>query len=322
MMFSRKTEQIKEPVMLDLVIRDVVNMMRASLPSTINIREQISVNPCIVLADPVQMHQVLMNVCTNAAQAMRTQTGILKIQMDMTDLGPEQCKLMNDIPPGKYAQIMISDTGQGIPPENIQKIFDPYFTTKKPGEGTGLGLSVTHGIIKNHGGAILVDSHLGQGTTFKLLVPYFFEPDIRAKDASPPLPISPGNATVLFVDDEVAIAMGVKMVLAHLGYDIVVKTSGTKALAAFSQAPERFDILITDLTMPEMTGDVLASKIKKIRSDMPVILCTGLLEEDSEIILSKYNVDAFIQKPYNKQALIESIQRVIEKTKQKKPGSL
>jgi signal transduction histidine kinase len=186
MMFSRKTEQIKEPVMLDLVIRDVVNMMRASLPSTINIREHMSIKPCIVLADTVQMHQVLMNVCTNAAHAMSTQIGILKIQLDMTDLGPEQCKLMDDIPPGKYAQIMISDTGQGILPENIQKIFDPYFTTKKPGEGTGLGLSVTHGIIKNHGGTILVDSHLGQGTTFKILVPCFFEPDIRAKDASPP----------------------------------------------------------------------------------------------------------------------------------------
>jgi CheY-like chemotaxis protein len=124
------------------------------------------------------------------------------------------------------------------------------------------------------------------------------------------------------VDDEVAIAMGVKMVLTHLGYDIVVKTSGKKALAAFSQAPEQFDIVITDLTMPEMTGDVLASKIKKIRSDMPVILCTGLLEEDSETILSKYEVDAFIQKPYNKQTLIECIQKTIEKTKQKKPDSL
>lgn len=313
MLFNHKARQINEPVMLDLVVQEVIKMIRASIPSTIKIREQINCEDCIVFADPVQMRQVLMNLCTNAAHAMHTNGGLLEITLDKVNLSKKQCRSMDDIIPGKYVEMMITDTGYGITPENIPKIFDPYFTTKKPGEGTGLGLSVTLGIIKKHYGSITVKSRVDQGTCFKVLIPCFLKQDVRIKEKKP-LSIPQGNAVVLFVDDEEAIAMGVQMLLVHLGYDIIIKTSGQQALADFSKTPEQFDVVITDLTMPEMTGDVLALEIKRIRPDIPVILCTGLLEETSEAALSKYQVDAFIQKPYDKEILLESIQKVIGRT--------
>jgi PAS domain S-box-containing protein len=314
MTFSRKTVPIKEPLILEHVVRDVVKMIRASLPSTIDIQGQIHSERCIVFADSTQMHQVMMNLCTNAAHAMGTRGGILAIKLDIVNLSTKQCQSMNQIIPGKYVEIKISDTGDGIAPENIKQIFNPYFTTKKLGGGTGLGLSVTHGIIKNHGGDILVSSRLGQGTCFKVFIPYFLKEGIKGEKTQP-MPMPSGNAVVLFVDDEISIAKGVQIILKHLEYKVISKTSGKQALETFMKTPEQFDVVITDLTMPGMTGDLLALEIKKIRPDIPVILCTGFLEGDPETILSKYGIDAFIRKPYDRQTLIESIQTVMAKTK-------
>jgi len=311
MLFNRKAELVKEPLMLDLVVLEVIKMMRASLPSTIHICKRINCGNCTVFADPVQMRQVLMNLCTNAAHAMVAE-GELEITLDMINIDTEHCRSMDDITPGKYVEMIIRDTGHGIIPENIHKIFDPYFTTKKPGEGTGLGLSITLGIIKKHCGAITVSSQVDQGTTFRVLVPCFLNQDTRPKEKNP-IPIPHGDAVVLFVDDELSIATGVQMILEHLGYTIIFKTSGEQALKVFKKSPEKFDIVITDLTMPEMTGDTLAVEIKKIRPDIPVILCTGLPEETSDAIVSKYEVDAFIQKPYDKKKLVVSIQNAINK---------
>ncbi|MBU1344885.1 MAG: PAS domain S-box protein [Proteobacteria bacterium] len=312
MTFSRKTDPAKEPVLLEHVVRDLVKMLRPSLPSTIKIIEQTKFTHCTVFADPSQMHQVLMNLCTNAAHAMKSRGGILKISLDLVNLSGKQCRSIDHIAPGKYVEITISDTGCGISAENIRKIFDPYFTTKKTGEGTGLGLSVSHGIVKNHDGAVIVSSRPDQGSIFKVFIPYFLQ-EIPGIKQTEPDPIPPGTAGILFVDDDVNIAEGIQKVLKNSGYDIIYKTTGKQALEALNQTPDRFDVVITDLTMPEMTGDVLAAQIKKIRPDLPVILCSGLPEEHHDTLLSKYKVDAFIQKPYNKEHLIQAIHKVIDK---------
>jgi len=309
--FGRQNELNLMPVQISSIVKETLKMLRASLPTTIEIRREIETTDGIIRANPTQMHQVLMNICTNAAHAMREKGGMLRISL--VRLHEEQIKQLphQDLQPRQYLKISVSDTGQGIAPENLTRIFDPYFTTKEAGEGSGLGLAVVRGIIQSHGGAISVDSVLGQGTRFDVYLPEIH------KDFSTTTKVSQiyhtGKETVLFVDDEPALVNMSKQMLDLLGYRAVSRTSSLDALKLFQHDPYRFDLVITDMTMPNMTGEKLAGKILEIRPDIPVILCTGYSHNISEEAAKQMGISAFVMKPLVMRDLANTIREVLDK---------
>ena len=275
LMFSRQSDVEKKPVQLTPIIKETVKFLRATLPTNIEIKRRISATSDVVLADPIQIHQVLMNLCTNAAHAMRQEGGVLKIMMTDMDADDPSESLptpRNDV---RCLAISVSDTGHGIDPEHLDKIFDPFFTTKSSGEGTGMGLSVVYGIVKDLNGNITVQSEQNKGATFSISLPRCEEQFVP----SSPLPLSSlptGSECVLLVDDEESLVEIGKDILQYLGYKVVSAMDGMEALDAFRTLPEQFDLVITDLTMPEMSGFALADELLKIRPDIPILLCTGL----------------------------------------------
>ena len=253
--FSRQAEQEKQPLKLAPVVRETLKLLRASLPSTIDIRTNLQRESGFVLADPTQMQQVVMNLCTNAAHAMRRKGGThLDRPHRFQLLLSRGCARSHHESRSLYARLSVTDTGEGMSPETIEHIFDPFFTTKAAGEGTGLGLSVVHGIVASHGGTITVSSEPGMGSTFTVYLPKFVEEQSRdSGDGGSSIPR--GHERILFVDDEEDLAaMGDEM-LTDLGYRVTSKTGAREALALFRLDPSRFDLVITDQTMPEMTGD-------------------------------------------------------------------
>jgi CheY-like chemotaxis protein len=260
------------------------------------------------LADEVQMHQILMNLCTNAAHAMK-KGGILGIGLTDTVPDADFLKEYPDANPGPHVRLTVSDTGQGMPPEIIARIFEPYFTTKPKNEGTGLGLAVVRGIVKSYNGVIAVQSEPGKGSTFSVFLPAMTRDAHVPEESDMPLPR--GNERILFVDDEPVIAeLGVNM-LETLGYTVTAKTSSTEALGSFRADPDRFDLVITDMTMPNMTGDQLARSIWDIRPGVPVILCTGYNEMMSEDKALAMGICKFILKPIEKDELALAIRSAL-----------
>ena len=273
--FSRQSDVEKKPVQLTPIIKETVKFLRATLSTNIEIKRRISATSDVVLADPIQIHQVLMNLCTNAAHAMRQEGGVLKIAMTDMDADDPSESLSAPHGNGCFLNLSVSDTGHGIDPEHLDKIFDPFFTTKSPGEGTGMGLSVVYGIVKDLNGNITVQSEQNKGTTFSVSLPRCEEPFVP----SSPLPLSSlptGSECVLLVDDEESLVNMVQDMLQYLGYKVIPAVGSMEALDAFRTLPEKFDLVITDLTMPKMSGFALADELLKIRSDIPIILCTGL----------------------------------------------
>ena len=294
--FSRHTEHEKNPVDLRPVVKEVMKLMRSTLPATIEIEQKIDTSPMVVLADPSQIHQVLMNLCTNAGHAMDEDGGKLNVSLQRTELGYGTLAKFGELAPGPYVHLTIADSGYGMDEATRQRIFEPFFTTKELGEGTGLGLSVVHGIVSDHAGAISVDSTLGAGATFEVIVP------IYSGDQKPLAPAEPSEPAerrgrVLFVDDEVHLVKMAEKVLGRLGYSVVGETNGHDALDRFRANPAAFDLVVTDQTMPEITGDVLAVEVRKLRGDIPIVLCTGhsrrLTPEQAKII----GIDHYVMKP-------------------------
>ena len=270
--FSRKTEQEKKPLSLSSIVKETVDLIRATTPTTISIKVDTLSESGLILADPTQMQQVIMNLCTNAAHAMREKGGTLDIQVNNHSVSPSNGN-PHGIKPGLYTRLTVRDTGAGMSPDIMDKIFDPFFTTKKLGEGTGLGLSVVHGIVKQSNGHITVESEPGKGSTFTVYFPKVtgeLEADAVSDDALPT-----GSERILFVDDEEALVEMGEDILAELGYDVTSRMNSKEALALFKADPSRFDLVITDQTMPEMTGVELAKEILALRADMPIIMCTG-----------------------------------------------
>jgi two-component system cell cycle sensor histidine kinase/response regulator CckA len=306
--FSRQSEEELRPVQVDLIIKEVLKLLRASLPTTIAIHQNISSNKS-VLADPTQIHQILMNLCTNAGHSMRDKGGLLEVSLVVEELDTGFAARYPDITPGPYLKLSICDTGHGISPENLDKIFDPFFTTKKRGEGTGMGLAVVHGIVRSLGGAITVYSELEKGTTFTVYLPVIgLDSKLEIKTTEP---LSFGTERILFVDDEKALAdLGRKMLEQH-GYVVTTRTSSTEALELFKSQPDEFDMVITDLTMPNMTGKFLAQEIMKIRPDIPVIICTGFSEEVTGKTAKAAGIKAFIHKPMTSAVLLTTVQKVL-----------
>ncbi len=293
--FSRQSLNELRPIEIQLVTNEALKLIKSSIPSTISIRQRIQKDCGLVLADPTQIHQIIMNLCTNAYHVMEETGGELNVNLREIELAAEDLK-GRTINPGKYAQLTVADTGSGIDRSVIDRIFDPYFTTKAEGKGTGLGLAVIHGIVTSHEGHIFVDSEPGKGTKFHIYLPV-----IKTAQETPyavaNIPIQKGNEHILLVDDQKDIVEIEQQLLEVLGYQVTAKTSSIEALDTFHTNPDSFDLVITDMTMPNMTGDKLSGELIKIRSDIPVILCTGFSEKISEKKAISLGIKGFAMKP-------------------------
>ena len=308
--FSRQRQQEKAPIKLSFILKEVIRLLRSSIPATIDIRHSIETEADTVFADPTQMHQVLLNLCTNASYDMREKGGALEIELDDLDLDPETAGRFESLNPGSYLRLTVRDTGHGIDPEVIGRIFEPYFTTKDVGEGTGMGLAVVHGIVKSHGGDITVESELGKGATFRVLFPKY-EAYIP-KATEPAFLLQRGTERILFVDDEKAMVDAIQSMLTNLGYQITARTSSIEALELFLNKPEAFDLVITDQTMPNMTGRELAKEIMSIRKDIPIILCTGFSDQIDEHSAKAMGISAFVMKPIVMRQIANTIREVLD----------
>ena len=309
--FSRQTEQERKPVPVTPIVEEVLKLLRPSLPSTIEIREDIAISPegGVVLADPTQLHQVLMNLSTNAAYAMRTQGGVLSLSL--SEIHADTSIIVHDLKPGSYVRLTVSDTGHGMDAAVMERIFDPYFTTKGAGEGSGMGLAVVQGIVKNLGGAITVYSEPGKGTTFHVYLPRIEEEIVQVNSnfEAPPT----GSERILFIDDEKTLVDLGSDMLESLGYSVTTKTNSIGALDTFRTAPTAFDLVITDMTMPAPTGIELARELMTVRPDIPVILCTGFSELINENLSKEAGIREFVMKPFSMQSLATTVRRVLDK---------
>ena len=311
--FSRQSEDKKIPVRIQKVLEEVLKMVRATIPININITHHIQPDCGLVMADSTQLHQVAMNLITNAYHAVDPDNGNISVQLKEVVLDSE-AMAGRDIKAGPYAVLKVSDDGCGIALGNMEKIFDPYFTTKEQGKGTGIGLSTVYGIIKEHGGDIQVYSELGKGTTFNIYLPLM----MKASDSisSTPNESSPsGSEHILLVDDEAAIAKLERQVLERLGYRVTSRVSSLEALKAFKASPEAYDLVITDMSMPNMTGDRLAKELVSIRSDVPVIICTGFSDRMNPGQASEMGIKGFLMKPIVKSEMAQMIRRVLDEGK-------
>ena len=313
--FSRKAKQEKRPVQVSLLVKEALKLLRSSLPSTIEIRQFMDpdANESTTMADPTQIHQVLMNLCTNAAHAMRDKTGTLTVTLENVEIG--QCAeiVSPDLGPGPYLSLSVADTGCGMDAALQRRIFDPYFTTKGPNEGTGLGLAVVYGIVKDLFGAIAVSSQPGKGTTFEVYFPRTETVPAASSILSEILPT--GRGRVLVVDDERFIVDMVREMLETLGYETIARYSSVDALEAFKAAPENFDLVVTDMTMPHMTGVDLAKEIFMIRPHTPIILCTGFSETVEEHKIKQLGIKELLLKPVSMRDLAGAVKKAVAQAK-------
>ncbi|MFH0825073.1 MAG: PAS domain S-box protein [Pseudomonadota bacterium] len=308
--FSRQTEQERSAVEVGLVVKEALRLLRASIPSTIEIRQEVDSEAGSVLADPTQIHQIVMNLCTNAFQAMEGDHGILTVSVASETIGEEDVTTRHpELDPGPYVRVTVSDTGRGIPREAIERIFDPYFTTKERGKGTGMGLAVVHGIISSHGGDISVYSREGEGTTFKVYLPSCAPIEQAVEEAAAPM--EGGTERLLLVDDEQQVAEMMRRLLTARGYQVTVLASPVEALSAFCAHPEGFDLVITDLTMPNLTGLELARAILALRRELPVILCTGFGEAVTSEKAAEIGIREILEKPVTPAALLGSVRNAL-----------
>jgi PAS domain S-box-containing protein len=312
--FSRKDqqEQEKEPVQISSIIKEVLGMLRSSLPATIKISRKIHADSSMVLADSTQIHQVLVNLCTNASHAMSENGGLLEVNLEDVDLTSETRIGDEHLGPGHYVKLSISDSGYGIEKEVVERIFEPFFTTKEVNEGTGLGLSVVHGIIKSHDGAIAVSSTPGQGTTFDILLPRLESGEIQELQSSQL--DTKDSELILLVDDEEMIINSTSQILERLGFDVIAKTNSIDALEAFQEEPDKFDLVVTDQVMPNMTGTQLSEKLLSIKPDIPIILCSVFPEDVNPEEVKKIGIKEFIAKPISMKKINKIIRKVLDKS--------
>lgn len=308
--FSRRSEHQKNVICIAALIKEALDLLRASLPANIIIQSNLSCGKCNVFADPNQIHQVIMNLGTNAYHAMADKGGTLSVRLSIVHVGNiDSNGDGTDLKEGKYVKIAISDTGYGISKENLKRIFDPYFTTKKKGKGTGLGLAMVHGIIKEHQGTISVKSQVEKGSTFEILLPQLDESSVPKKIA--PQILESGKERILFIDDEtIIIELGTDM-LTHLGYEVESFQDPLKALSSLKSEPNRYDLVITDFNMPKMNGDMLAQEIEKVKPDLPIILCSGYQEWSHPKENLPVTLKAVLIKPFTLKELTKTIREAL-----------
>ena len=307
-LFSRQSAPERKPVQLGLLVNELMTLLRASLPSNIEIRRSADGNAGTVMADPTQMQQVLMNLCANAAHAMREQGGVLEVCVDEVEIDSSFAALHSELRPGPHIVLSVRDTGHGIKPEVMERIFEPFFTTNEVRQGSGMGLAVVHGIVAKHGGTITVESTPDVGTTFAVYLPRSDQAPER--ESLPEAPIPRGTERILYVDDEEDLVDVVREILAGLGYDVVGTANTTEALEMFRAKPDRFDLIITDQTMPDITGEALTKEFRRIRPDIPVILCTGFSHVVDGDAAKAMGIDAFCLKPMGARELGLTVRRV------------
>ena len=309
--FSRPRELGKKPVDIIPVVKETLKLLRASLPATIDIRQNIECDYIILEADPTKIHQIIMNLCTNAHHAMRDKGGVLEVTLIPVYLDIDMAAAYNNLESGPYIKLSVKDTGRGMEHAIMERIFEPYFTTKDPGEGTGLGLAVVHGIVKSYEGTIIAESEPGKSTTFHIFLPQA-KPEVVTEAMNKPDSLPTGHEHILYVDDEYALTdIGEKM-LRHLGYKITTMTSSVEALELFRALPQKFNLIISDMTMPDMTGLELAGKLLQIRPDIPIILCTGFSENLSDDVVKKSGIRKVIMKPIIMHNLAETIRKILD----------
>ena len=309
--FSRRSPHDTSPVKISSIIKEAVKLLRASVPSTIEIQQDIRAADAVVMADSTQLHQLIVNLCTNAAQAMDDSGGILTIGLHDYLRDTNDMAGCYDLAPGAYVRLTVRDTGPGIAPEIKERIFEPFFTTKAVNKGTGMGLAVAHGIVKSYGGCIYADNETGAGATFHVLLPRIDEELPGYRQAQ--LPLMPqGAETILYVDDEEAVVQIGHGMLESLGYTVVSTGSSQKALEMFSAEPGRFDCVITDMTMPHIRGDELARRLFELRPGLPIILCTGFSEKISEEQALQMGIQAFLLKPFTMQDLGLAVRKALD----------
>ena len=309
--FSRAAEQEQQPIDMPSLIREALNLLRATIPSTIRILSRIDPAAHTILADPTQIHQVLMNLFANAAHAMRERGGAIEIGLENVEITPHIPPPDSDLGPGKYLKLSVRDTGTGIAPEVRHRIFDPFFTTKRTGEGTGLGLSVVYGIAKGCGGAVVVQSEPGVGSTFDVYLPAI----AQSNELNPEIDecVLRGSERVLFVDDEKILVEMWRQILEGMGYEVTATTDSINALEIFRDRPDRFDLVMTDMTMPGMTGMDLSKAILQLRPNMPIILCTGFNELITEEKAKAMGILGYTMKPLSIRAAAGLIRRTLAK---------
>lgn len=313
--FSRQSERKRIPIILSQTIRESLKLLRSSLPTTIAINQDIQANDARILGDATQMHQIMMNLCANAGFAMKKTGGILEVSLNEVQLDQDNVDRYCGLKPGPYLRLTVSDTGCGIPAHVIKRIFDPYFTTKQAGEGTGMGLAVIHGIIKSHGGDITVYSEVNKGTTFNVWLPCFEGETENKTEVYEEA--QTGTERILFVDDEEALTRVGSQVLRRLGYSVTGISNPVEALALFTQSPQDFDLVITDLTMPHMTGIQLSRAVKNIKPGIPVILCSGFSTIDTRKKFKAYGVNEFVMKPVVRNDLAKAVRKVLDNQDEK-----
>ncbi len=303
--FSRKTQVIKQPIQIDSVVKDTLRLLRASIPSNIEIRLNIDKGIHAIMGDATQLNQILINLCTNARDSILG-SGMVEVSLMNVESEKDKQKIYG----GPYVKLMVRDTGSGISPKDINRIFDPYFTTKEFGKGSGLGLAVVHGIVKAHNGHIAVKSELGKGTTFEVFFPVTQEAPAVAAVSDEAVP--KGSERVLFVDDEELMVKLNHELLEKLGYRVKSTTSALDALEMFRNKPDQFDLVITDMSMPKMTGDRLAQELLKVRPDIPIILCTGYSERISEEKAKELGIKALAYKPLELKRLSQTVRKILD----------
>ncbi len=308
--FSRQESEEKQPLQLHTILKEALRLLRASLPTTIDIQQNIG--RCgAVMANATQIHQILMNLCTNAGHAMRETGGVLEVSLSEVEIRAGDLAEYLNMKPGSYVRLTVSDTGHGMAGEVLDRIFEPYFTTKKEGEGTGMGLSVVHGIVKGHNGDIKVYSEQGKGTTFNIYLPCI-EAKAHTDDSPVADQIPKGSGSVLLVDDEEKIIEVMDQMLEYLGYAVTSFTDSREALDSFRKNPDFYDIIITDMTMPGMTGDALARRVHSLRPGLPILLCTGYSRSISREQAKTLGIQEFLMKPPTIGELARTVQRSLK----------
>jgi signal transduction histidine kinase/ActR/RegA family two-component response regulator len=311
--FSRKKKQQKEALQINITVQEAVKMMRSSLPASIDIQEDIDEQCGLVLADPTNIHQIILNLFTNGFHAIGNEQGSLQLSLQPVVLSAEPVADRSGVKPGSFVKLTVQDSDQGMDETTMSRIFDPYFTTKEQGAGTGLGLAVIHGIVEDCNGFIEVESVIGQGTAFHIYLPTLNRKKrAKSKKTAPRMPLPGGNERILFVDDEVDITRISHSLLSNLGYRVTIETQSLKALEKFQNDPKAFDLLITDHTMPGLTGADLARSALQLRPELPIILCTGYTAAFSKQEALQIGIKKYIIKPLSTRELAEIVRNVLD----------
>lgn len=308
---SRKSEHKMQPLNIEYEIKEAIILLRSSIPSTIEMREEF-ISTAAILGDPTQIHQVIINLGTNAYHAMRKSGGILSVKLEESIISKENSTKGPNTVNGHYLKLEISDTGSGMDSKTLDKVFEPYYTTKEIGEGTGLGLAVVLGIIDKHQGYINVISELEKGSTFQIFFPVIKNPVELNSDKKASEELQKGSETIMVIDDDKTILQSTKELLEECGYNVNTYSDSETAILEFSNYPKKFDLIVTDMTMPKITGIQLSKRILKIRNDIPIILCSGYSENTSENEISKIGITKFVKKPVDIKNLHLTIRDILD----------